>query len=204
MGIVRKFQDLDDFLSENREKLAKSLIRASRAESTDLYTAGRGITTKIPPFLMDRRPVFIQHEELEDHWLDLTVLEAEKTRSSTWTRDGIWISCAGMGLGLSCGLWLYGLTESCGKLIAVVCVPMRFQSRQRSPIQRIPPNQASGQHKNKWSRKHGQRPGQVRLQGDAGQQRPYCQGTRVRRCDPGQHVEVSCAHPRPGRRVATR
>ena len=42
-------EDLDGLSPEGKEKLAESVIGAYRAESTDLNTAGRGITTKIPP-----------------------------------------------------------------------------------------------------------------------------------------------------------
>ena len=42
-------EDLGDFPAENTEKPAESLVGASRAESTDQYTAGSGITIKIPP-----------------------------------------------------------------------------------------------------------------------------------------------------------
>ena len=42
-------EDLDDFPVENRDRLAESLVGAYRAESTHQWTAGSGITTKIPP-----------------------------------------------------------------------------------------------------------------------------------------------------------
>ena len=42
-------EDLDDFPAENKEKPAESMVGAHRAESTDQYAAGHGITTKIPP-----------------------------------------------------------------------------------------------------------------------------------------------------------
>ena len=38
----------DDFPSENRDKAAESFVGAYRAESTYQWTAGTGITTKIP------------------------------------------------------------------------------------------------------------------------------------------------------------
>ena len=37
-------EDLDDFPAENKEKPAESMVGAYRAESTDLCTAGSGIT----------------------------------------------------------------------------------------------------------------------------------------------------------------
>ena len=46
--------DLDDFPVENKDRAAESLVGACRAESTDQWTAGSGITTKVPPFLMDQ------------------------------------------------------------------------------------------------------------------------------------------------------
>ena len=70
-------EDLDDFPAENRGKSVESVVGACRAESTDLYTAGSGITTKIPP-LFDGPTSWFKYEELIDDWLDLTVLEAEK------------------------------------------------------------------------------------------------------------------------------
>ena len=72
-------EDLDDFLTENKERQAESLVGAHRAESTDQYTAGSGITTKIPP-LFDGPTSWFEYEELIDDWLDLTVLKAEKKR----------------------------------------------------------------------------------------------------------------------------
>ena len=42
-------EDLDDFAAENIDRPAESLVGASRAESADQWTAGSGITTKIPP-----------------------------------------------------------------------------------------------------------------------------------------------------------
>ena len=70
-------EDTDDFPAENREKPAETLVGTYRAESTDQYTAERGITTKIPP-LFDGSTSSFTYEELTDDWLDLTVLEAEK------------------------------------------------------------------------------------------------------------------------------
>ena len=75
-------EDLDELPAENKEKLAECMVGAYRAESTDQHTAGSGITTKIPP-LSDGSTSWFKYEELIDDWLDLTVLEAEKTRSST-------------------------------------------------------------------------------------------------------------------------
>ena len=70
-------EDLDDFPTENREKPAESLVGAYRAESTDQYTAGSGITTKIPT-LFDGSTSWLKYKELINDWLDLTVLEAAK------------------------------------------------------------------------------------------------------------------------------
>ena len=70
-------EDLDDFPAENRETPAQSLVGACRAESTVEFTAGSGITTKIPPLFDGSTPGF-NYEELIDDWSDLTVLEAEK------------------------------------------------------------------------------------------------------------------------------
>ena len=56
---------------------AESMVGAFRAESTDQWTAGSGITAKIPP-LFDGSSSWFEYEELIDDWLDLTVLEAGK------------------------------------------------------------------------------------------------------------------------------
>ena len=63
-------EDLDDFPAESKEKPAESLVRTYRAESTDQYTAGSRITTKIPPLLSGSTSWF-KYEELIDGWLDL-------------------------------------------------------------------------------------------------------------------------------------
>ena len=78
-------EDLDDFPSENKERTAESLVGAYHAESTDQCTAGRGITTKIPP-LLDGSTSWFKYEELIDDWWDLTVLEAEKRGPALWNR----------------------------------------------------------------------------------------------------------------------
>ena len=44
-------EDFGDFPSENRDKPADSCTGSYRAESTYQWTAGSGITTKIPPLL---------------------------------------------------------------------------------------------------------------------------------------------------------
>ena len=75
-------EDLDDFPMENKDRAAESLVGAYRAESTDQWTAGSGITTKIPP-LFEGSTSWFKYEELIDDWLDLPVLEKQKTRSST-------------------------------------------------------------------------------------------------------------------------
>ena len=72
-------EDLDDFSVENKERPDESLVGAYRVESTEQWTAGSGITTKIPPHFDGSTPWF-KYEELIDDWLDLTVLEAEKRR----------------------------------------------------------------------------------------------------------------------------
>ena len=70
-------EDLDDFPVENINRPAESMVGAFRAESTDQWTAGSGITAKIPP-LFDGSSSWFEYEELIDDWLDLTVLEAGK------------------------------------------------------------------------------------------------------------------------------
>ena len=75
-------KDLHDLPTENKERLAESMVGAYRAQSTDQCTAGSGITTKIPP-LFHGSPSRFTYEELIDDWLDLTELEAEKTKTST-------------------------------------------------------------------------------------------------------------------------
>ena len=71
-------EDLYDFPNENKENPAESVVGAYRAESTDQYTAGSGITTNIPP-LFDGSTPWFRYEELIYDWLDLlTVLEAGK------------------------------------------------------------------------------------------------------------------------------
>ena len=67
-------EDLDGLPPENKEKPADSMVGAHRAESTDLFTAGSGITTKISS-LMDGCLVLVRGF---DDWLDLTVIEPEK------------------------------------------------------------------------------------------------------------------------------
>ena len=76
---------LDDFPTENREKPAESMVGACRAESTDLFTAGSGITAKIPP-LFDGSASWFRYEELIDDWLDLTLIEAEERGSAPKNR----------------------------------------------------------------------------------------------------------------------
>ena len=70
-------EDLDDFPEENIDRPAESRVGAYRAESTDQWTAGSGITTKIPP-RFDGSTSWFKYEELIDDWLDLTQLEAGK------------------------------------------------------------------------------------------------------------------------------
>ena len=72
-------EDLDKIPAENKEKPAESLVGAYRVGSTDLFTAGSGITGKIPP-LFDGSTSWFKHEELIDDWLNLTVREAERRR----------------------------------------------------------------------------------------------------------------------------
>ena len=78
-------EDLDDFPIENRDSKAESLARSFRAESTNQWKAGSGITTKIPP-LFDGSTSWFEYEELIDDWLDHTVLEAEKRRRAQKNR----------------------------------------------------------------------------------------------------------------------
>ena len=50
MSMMSDYQeDLDDFPIENKDRLAESSVGACRAEWTDQWTAGSGITTKMPP-----------------------------------------------------------------------------------------------------------------------------------------------------------
>ena len=75
-------EDLGDFPLQNINRQAESMVGSHRAESSDQWTAGSGITTKIPP-LFDGSTSWFKYEELIDGWLDLAVLEAEKTRIGT-------------------------------------------------------------------------------------------------------------------------
>ena len=68
-------EDLDDFPEENSNKTTESLAGSYRAESTNQWMAGSGITTRIPP-LFDGSTSWFKYEKLIDDWLDLTVLEA--------------------------------------------------------------------------------------------------------------------------------
>ena len=70
-------EDLDDFPTENTNVTAESMIGAYRSKSTDQWTAGSGITSKIPP-LFDGSTSWFKYEELLEDWLDLTVLETSK------------------------------------------------------------------------------------------------------------------------------
>ena len=71
MSMVKDYdEDLDDFKAENKEKPAESMVGAYRAESTDQFSAGSGITTKIPA-LFDGSTSWFMYEELIDDWLDL-------------------------------------------------------------------------------------------------------------------------------------
>ena len=74
-------EDLDDFPIENRDRKAESLAGSFRTESTNQWTAGSGITTKVPPLFDGSK-----YEELIDDWLDHTVLEAEKRRRAQKNR----------------------------------------------------------------------------------------------------------------------
>ena len=50
-------EDLDNFQSENKERLVESLVWSMSRRVDRSVTVGSGITTKIPPlFLMDQRP----------------------------------------------------------------------------------------------------------------------------------------------------
>ena len=71
-------EDLGDFPTFSAEnRLAQCMVGAYRAESTDHWTAARGISTNIPP-LFDGPTSWFKYEELIDDWLDLTMLEAGK------------------------------------------------------------------------------------------------------------------------------
>ena len=61
-------EDLDDFPAENREKLAESVVGAHRAESTDQFSGGSGITTKMPP-LFDGSTSWFKNERGVDRRL---------------------------------------------------------------------------------------------------------------------------------------
>ena len=65
-------EDLEDFRAENKENPAECMVGAYRPESTDLCTAGRGITAKIPP-LFDGSTFCFKYEELIDDWLGLAL-----------------------------------------------------------------------------------------------------------------------------------
>ena len=67
-------EDPEDFPAGNKERLAESSVGAHRAESTDQWTGGSGITTQIPP-LFDGSTSWSKYEELIEDWLDLTVLD---------------------------------------------------------------------------------------------------------------------------------
>ena len=57
--------DLDDFPAEIKDRPVESSVGACRAESTDQWTAGSVITTKIPPFF-DGSTSWFEYEELVD------------------------------------------------------------------------------------------------------------------------------------------
>ena len=61
-------EDLDDFSVENKDRPAESLVRAHRAESTDEWTAGSGITTKIQP-LFGGSTSWFTDDELMTGWI---------------------------------------------------------------------------------------------------------------------------------------
>ena len=58
-------EDLDDSPTKNKEKLAESMVGAYRAESTDQWTAGSGITTKIPPLFFDGLTSWFKYEGVD-------------------------------------------------------------------------------------------------------------------------------------------
>ena len=70
-------EDLDDFPLQNINRQAESMVGSHRAESSDQWTAGSGITTKIPP-LFDGSASPVLSTRSADRRLDLTVLEAGK------------------------------------------------------------------------------------------------------------------------------
>ena len=75
---MRKFlMSSQCFTTENTIEMAESMVGAYRAESTDPWTAAKGITSKIPP-LFNGSTSWFKYEKLIDDWLDLTVLEERK------------------------------------------------------------------------------------------------------------------------------
>ena len=78
-------EDSDHFPAENRNKTAEFEVGSYPAVSTDHWTAGSGITNKIPP-LFDVSTSWFKYEELIDDFLDFTVLEAEKQGPSLKNR----------------------------------------------------------------------------------------------------------------------
>ena len=71
---------------QNTKKESKeSLVGAYRAESTFDFSAGSGITPKIPP-LFDGSTSWFNYEELIEDWLDLAVLDETKRRQALKNR----------------------------------------------------------------------------------------------------------------------
>ena len=60
---------LDDFTVENKDRPAESLVGSYHVESTDQRTTRSGITTKIPPFLMEQRPGFGTRSRSMTGWI---------------------------------------------------------------------------------------------------------------------------------------
>ena len=69
-------EDLDeDFQAENETADHAGVYGAN--ESTSQWSAGSGITSKVPP-LYDGSTSWFKYEELIDDWIDITVLDAVK------------------------------------------------------------------------------------------------------------------------------
>ena len=74
---IPMMSDSEEISVTSHHRPAESLVGTHRAESADQWTAGSGITTKIPP-LFNASTFCCKYEELIDDWLDLTQLEAGK------------------------------------------------------------------------------------------------------------------------------
>ena len=72
-------EDLDDFPLQNINRQAESMVESHRAESSDQWTAGSGITTKIPP-LFDGSASWFKYEELIDGWTSQCLKQENEDR----------------------------------------------------------------------------------------------------------------------------